>query len=303
MTTMMKNKKSEQPFEMFLHNRYKRVNKFLNKYLAVRSPKNLCAAMRYAVLNGGKRLRPILVYAVGEMYGAKLKALDIPACAIEMIHSFSLVHDDLPAMDNDDLRRGKLTCHKAFDEATAILAGDALAIFAFQIINESKFLTPTQAVVMSKVLSRSSGVSGMAGGQDIDIQSTTKKLRTNKLEQMYLLKTGSLLCAAVRLGAMAANVSDPKELKTLDQFAKNIGLAFQIQDDIFNIESDVEKLGKNVGTDKKFNKVTYPALVGIPAAKAKVKQLWQKAQKILQKLKANAQILQALVDHIKQRDC
>ena len=135
---------------MFLRNRYKRVNKLLNKYLAVHSPKNLCTAMRYAVLNGGKRLRPLLVYAVGEMYGANPKTLDIPACAIEMIHCFSLVHDDLPAMDNDDLRRGKLTCHKAFDEATAILAGDALAIFAFQIINESSFLTPAQAVTMSK---------------------------------------------------------------------------------------------------------------------------------------------------------
>jgi len=299
---MKKNKKSTQLFETFLRNRYKRVNKHLNKYLAVRSPKNLCAAMRYAVLNGGKRLRPLLVYAVGEMYGAELKALDIPACAIETIHSFSLVHDDLPAMDNDDLRRGKLTCHKAFDEATAILAGDALAIFAFQIINESIFLTPTQAVVMSKVLSRASGVSGMAGGQDIDIQSTTKKLSINKLEQMYLLKTGSLLCAAARLGALTANVSDPKELKILDQFAKNIGLAFQIQDDIFNIESDAAKLGKNVGTDKKFNKVTYPALVGIPTAKAKVKQLWQKAESALQKLKANTHVLQALADHIKRRD-
>src|SRR5208282_2669540 len=122
--------------------------------------------------------------------------LDIPACAIEMIHSFSLVHDDLPAMDNDDLRRGKLTCHKAFDEATAILAGDALAIFAFQIINESKFLTPEQAVAMSKFLSLAAGSSGMAGGQDMDIQATAKKLSANKLEQMYLLKTGSLLCAA-----------------------------------------------------------------------------------------------------------
>lgn len=300
---MKKNKKSEQLFEIFLRNRYKRVNKFLNKYLAVRSPKNLCAAMRYAVLNGGKRLRPILVYAVGEMYGASTKVLDVPACAIETIHSFSLVHDDLPAMDNDDLRRGKLTCHKAFDEATAILAGDALAIFAFQIINESKFLTPTQAVAMSEFLSRASGSSGMAGGQDIDIQSVAKKLSTNKLEQMYLLKTGSLLCAAVRLGAMAANVSDPKELKVLDLFAKNISLAFQIQDDIFNIESEATKLGKNVGTDKKSNKITYPALVGIPAAKIKVKQLWQKAENALQKLKANTQILQALVDHIKQRDC
>jgi len=202
----------KQSFEIFLRSRYKRVNKFLNKYLsATREPKNLCMAMRYGVLSGGKRLRPFLVYAVGAMYGARLEALDIPACAIELIHSFSLIHDDLPAMDNDDLRRGKLTCHRAFDEATAVLAGDALAIFAFQLINESKFLAPKQAVAMSKALALAAGASGMAGGQDIDIQSVNNKLSEKKLEQMYLLKTGALLGAAVKLGALAANVSDPKK--------------------------------------------------------------------------------------------
>jgi len=268
----------------------------------MREPKNLCAAMRYSVLNGGKRLRPLLVYAVGAMYGADLKVLDIPACAIEVIHSFSLIHDDLPAMDNDDLRRGKLTCHKAFDEATAILAGDALAIFAFQLINESKFLVPKQAVAMNKVLALAAGPRGMAGGQDMDVQSVNNKLSTKKLEQMYVLKTGTLLGAAVKLGALAANVSDPKEFKILDQFAKNIGLAFQIQDDIFNIESSADKLGKNVGTDKKCHKITYPVLVGMPAAKAKVKQLWQQAEKSLRQLKANTQTLQALVACVRQRD-
>jgi farnesyl diphosphate synthase len=301
---MMMKKISKQSFAMFLRGRRKRVEKLLNKYLtATREPKNLCIAMRYCVLNGGKRLRPLLVYAVGEMYGADLKALDAPACAIEMIHSFSLVHDDLPAMDNDDLRRGKLTCHKAFDEATAILAGDALAIFAFQIINESNFLTSKQAVLISKALARASGSSGMAGGQDIDVQFTGRKISANKLEQMYLLKTGSLLSAAVALGALAANVSDPKELKCLDRFAKDVGLAFQIQDDILNIESNVAKLGKNIGTDKKRNKITYPALVGMPAAKAKVKKLWQRAERSLQQLSADPQVLQMLVEHIRQRDC
>ncbi|MEI8054735.1 MAG: farnesyl diphosphate synthase [bacterium] len=281
----------KQSFEIFLRSRYKRVNKFLNKYLsATREPKNLCMAMRYGVLSGGKRLRPFLVYAVGAMYGARLEALDIPACAIELIHSFSLIHDDLPAMDNDDLRRGKLTCHRAFDEATAVLAGDALAIFAFQLINESKFLAPKQAVAMSKALALAAGASGMAGGQDIDIQSVNNKLSEKKLEQMYLLKTGALLGAAVKLGALAANVSDPKEFKILDQFAKSIGLAFQIQDDIFDMESNADK------------KITYPVLVGAPAAKAKVKQLWQRAEKSLLQLKANTQTLQALVAYIMKRD-
>lgn len=286
-----------------VHARYKRINKLLSAYLKTkREPKNLCAAMRYAVLKGGKRLRPLLVYVVGEMYGAPLKNLDVPACAIEMLHSFSLVHDDLPAMDNDSLRRGKPTCHKAFDEATAILAGDALAIFAFQIINESRFLTPKQAVAMSKVLASAAGPNGLTGGQDIDIQSTAKKLSVNKLEQMYLLKTGSLLCAAVKLGAIAANVTDQKELNSLNQFAKTVGLAFQIQDDLFNIEGNTIKLGKNIGTDKKHCKITYPALVGIPTAKTKVEQLWKSAKKSLQQLKTNPQPLQILVNHIRKRD-
>lgn len=293
----------------FLRSRHKRVNTLLNKYLPVSSEsKNLCAAMRYCVLNGGKRLRPLLVYAVGEAYGANLKALDAPACAIEMIHSFSLVHDDLPAMDDDDLRRGKLTCHKAFDEATAILAGDALSIFAFQIINESTFLEPKQSVLMSRTLAVAAGHNGMAGGQDIDVHSANQaraKARAyhNKLEHMYLLKTGALLCAAVKLGALAANVYDQTELKFLEKFAESIGLAFQIQDDIFNIESSSAKLGKNVGTDKKCNKITYPILVGIPAATEKVKQLWVVAEKSLKQLKINTHILYEFLSWLEQRDC
>lgn len=299
----MKKKSSKQLFVTFLQDRRRRVVRLLSKYCNItREPKNLCAAMRYAILNGGKRLRPLLVYAVGEIYGADLKVLDVPACAIEMIHSFSLVHDDLPAMDNDDWRRGKLTCHKVFDEATAILAGDALAIFAFQIINESSLLTPEQAVVMSKILASAAGPSGMAGGQDIDVQSVNSTLSANKLENMYLLKTGALLRAAVRLGGVAANVDDAKEFEYLDRFATACGLAFQIQDDILNIESSVAKLGKNVGTDKRHNKITYPALVGIPAAKVKVKKLWQAAEKSLTKLKFNSSILLALANYIRHRD-
>lgn len=291
-----------KPFKKFLQSRLKRINNLLQKFLVIHEPKNLHTAMHYAVLNGGKRLRPLLVYAVGEMYGADFKTLDTPACAIEMLHSFSLVHDDLPAMDNDDLRRGKPTCHKAFDEATAILAGDALAVLAFKIINESSFLTDKQAVAISKTLAETAGPDGLAGGQDIDIQSTNKKLDISELMNMYLLKTGSLFHAAIKLGAIASNVNDPKELKNLDQFAKNMGLAFQIQDDILNIESSVKKLGKNIGTDKKHNKITYPAIVGIPKAKTKVKQLWQNAEKSLQQLKVNHGILQEFVDYLKQRN-
>ena len=274
-------------FNIFLHSHCKRINKLLNKYLKIHEPKNLCMAMRYGVLSGGKRLRPLLVYVVGAMYGADLKVLDIPACAIEIIHAFSLIHDDLPAMDNDDLRRGKLTCHRAYDEATAILAGDALVIFAFQLINESKFLTPKQAVGMSQILALAAGACGMTGGQDIDIQSFNNQLNLKQLEQMYLLKTGALFSAAVKLGALAAGISDPKEFKILDQFAKNIGLAFQIQDDIFDIENNSNK------------KSTYLALIGASAARTKIKQLLQQAEKSLSQLKTNAQILQALIIHMK----
>jgi geranylgeranyl pyrophosphate synthase len=286
-----------------INNYYKRTNKILDKYLNQQNePKNLCAAMRYAVLNGGKRLRPILVYIVGNMYGANIKALDAPACAIELIHSFSLVHDDLPAMDNDDLRRGKPTCHKKFDEATAILAGDALAISAFQVINNSKYLAAKQIVAMSNVLALASGPAGMAGGQDIDMQATGEKMRSNKIEQMYILKTGALLVAAVKLGAVAANIYDKKELKLLEQIAQNIGLAFQIQDDIFNIEGDVVKLGKNTKTDKKNQKTTYPELVGMKKAKQKVAFLWEKSTKNMQYLQTKNQLLQDFIGYLANRN-
>jgi farnesyl diphosphate synthase len=299
----MKKHNKQLLFAMLLQRRRKRIDKLLDKYLAVRKSNNLCAAMRYAVLNGGKRLRPLLVYTVGEVYGADFKVLDVPACAIEIIHSFSLIHDDLPSMDNDDLRRGKLTCHKVFGEATAILAGDALSVFAFQIINESSVLLPKQAVAMNKILALASGLDGMASGQDIDVHSAHNQLSLSKLEQMYLLKTGALLGAAVKLGAVAANINDQKELRLLDHIAKNIGIAFQIQDDVLNIESTAKTLGKNIGTDKKRNKATYPALVGMPRAKAKVAQLWQDTEKVVRRLGGDTETLQAFIDSIKQRDC
>lgn len=290
------------PNKEFLSTCYKRLNKLLSRYLTINSEaKNLCVAMRYSVLNGGKRLRPLLVYAIGAMYGAELKVLDAPACAIEMMHSFSLIHDDLPAMDDDDLRRGKPTCHTKFGEATAILAGDALAVFSFQIINESRYLTPVQAIAMNKILASAAGLNGMAGGQDLDMQSATKKLQALKLERMYLLKTGALLRAAVQLGAVAANIDNKKELKILDQFAQDIGLAFQIQDDILNIESSVAILGKNTGTDRKLHKNTYPVVVGMPAAKLKVEQLWQRAKKSLRQLQVPSEVLLNLLGSIIKR--
>ena len=292
-------------YERFLRDRRKRIEFLLNKYLRAISqdgPKELAEAMCYSVLGGGKRVRSLLIYAIGEIYQADIKVLDAPAVAIEMIHSFSLIHDDLPAMDDDNLRRGKPTCHIAFDEATAILAGDALAIGAFQVLSEAKALSAEKKVKIIKVLAQASGPRGMAGGQYIDLHAANKKLNVSKLEQMYLLKTGALISTAIKLGALAADVSGQKELKYLERFALNIGLAFQIQDDVLNIESDVVRLGKNVGTDSERNKITYPALVGMFAAKAKIKNLWSDAEKTLQKLKFKNTILQQLADSVMQRD-
>lgn len=289
-----------------LQNRHKRIDRLLDKYLSnLPGSDNLCQAMHYSVTNGGKRLRPLLVYVVGQMYGAAPKALDAPASAIEMIHCFSLIHDDLPAMDNDDLRRGKPTCHKAFNEATAILAGDALSVLAFQVINQSRALSAEQIVLMNQVLALASGACGIAGGQDLDISFTNNKklkITLEKLEAMYQLKTSTLLSAAVKLGAIAANITNMREIKYLEKFAQNIGLAFQIQDDILNIESSSEKLGKNIGTDAKANKITYPALVGIKKAKIKLEYLWSQAEQNLQKLSVDAGLLQFLLNKIKHRE-
>jgi geranylgeranyl pyrophosphate synthase len=298
--------KSNNPsaFKKFLQNRKKRIDGLLHKQLTAitrKAPKRLADAMRYVTLNGGKRLRPILIYAIGEIYKVDIKSLDAPACAIEMIHCFSLVHDDLPAMDNDSLRRGKPTCHLAFNEATAILVGDALAIAAFQVLGIDKNLTAEKKLLMSKVLAEASGPAGMAGGQYIDLHPSGNKPSRRELEKMYLLKTGALISAAVKLGAIAAGTSK-QQLKLLEQFALNLGLAFQIQDDILNIESNADKLGKNVGTDSAQNKITYPALVGIKQAKKKVAQLWRSTQKILQQLKITDGILQEFTSYVMQRD-
>lgn len=288
----------------FTRNRCKRLDSLLKLHLKAITkggPKTLGDAMRHVVLGGGKRFRSLLVYAVGELYGVDLKLLDAPACAIELIHSFSLVHDDLPAMDDDKLRRGKPTCHIAFDEATAILAGDALAVAAFQILSEANLPAAT-CLKMCRVLAEASGPKGMAGGQYIDLHGVGDKPSVKKLEHMYLLKTGALIYAAVKLGALASNVTARRDLENLDQFALSIGLAFQIQDDILNIEGSAAALGKNVGTDSAQNKVTYPTLVGIPKAKAKIEQLWQQAEQSLRQIKVSDSMLQLLIVSIMQRD-
>ena len=227
--------------------------------------------MRHATLGGGKRIRPLLVYAAGSLFGTDERWLDAPATAVEMIHAYSLVHDDLPAMDDDALRRGKPTVHVAFDEATAILAGDALQALAFSLLAEAP-VSAELRVAWLRSLASASGVSGMCGGQALDVDATGQLQSLAQLERMHALKTGALIRASVRMGALAGTV-DEGTLQVLDGFAQALGLAFQVRDDILDVESSSEALGKTAGKDAAQAKSTYPALLGMEGAKAKLKEL------------------------------
>lgn len=260
----------------------------------------LLEAMRYATLGGGKRLRALLVYATGEALNADLALLDSPASAVEMIHAYSLVHDDMPIMDNDDLRRGRPTCHKAYDDATALLVGDALQSLAFDVLC-SDSLAPIQQSRMVKTLASQSGVFGMAGGQAIDLESVGLQLGLNELQTMHELKTGALIRASVRLGALASSHSDDHTLNKLDNYAKAIGLAFQVQDDVLDVISDTETLGKTQGADINLNKPTYPALLGLDVAKQKAIDLIDSALSELDDLDFDTQILAALAQFVVKR--
>ena len=232
-------------------------------------------AMRYSVLGAGKRLRPTLVYLTGEALGAPLTQLDGPAAAVELIHVYSLVHDDLPAMDDDDLRRGRPTCHRAYDEATAILVGDALQALAFAVLaNEpsSGASTPSR-LEMIRVLARATGTSGMAGGQAVDLAAVGRTLTVTAIEDMHRRKTGALIQGSVLLGALAAGVSGGAELAGLERFGADIGLAFQIQDDILDVEGDPAVLGKSTGADAAHAKPTYPSTVGLESARVRAREL------------------------------
>ena len=259
--------------------------------------------MRYATLDGGKRVRASLVYAAGLAVGARDHALDVPACAVEMIHAYSLVHDDLPCMDDDDLRRGKPACHKTYDEATALLAGDALQSLAFEILANDPALavSPAHRLRMLALLANAAGSRGMAGGQAIDLASGGKTLALAQLEDMHRRKTGALIRAAVLLGAQArANVGAEK-LTALENYSHAIGLAFQIMDDILDIEGKAETLGKNPGMDHARGKPTYPLLLGIPEAKTRAQTLHAQALESLAPLGDNGDILAELAGFIIER--
>lgn len=259
----------------FIAHTNSRLESLFNQYLVADAfpATTLQKAAAYATLNGGKRTRPLLVYLTGRLFDAPWENLDAPACAIEFIHVYSLIHDDLPAMDNSDLRRGKPSCHKAFDEATAILAGDTLQPMAFEVIaKHTCSLSPEQRLEMIKRLSEASGIRGMAAGQMLDIEGVSS---AESLIQMYRLKTGALLTAAVQLGAISAGISDSGVFDALRVFAENIGLAFQIQDDLLDIEGTVETLGKPSGHDQLNSKITYPSLLGVEKSREKIQVLFE----------------------------
>ena len=262
----------------------------------------LAQAMQYGLLNGGKRLRPFLAYATASALGGSWSQADASACALEMVHSYSLVHDDLPAMDDDDLRRGKPTCHIAFDEATAILAGDGLLTAAFEVLANSP-VSDGQRLQLIGILSRSAGAAGMVAGQAIDLSHVGQAMTLEQLENMHRHKTGALILAAVEMGAYSVEAAPGAAvLQGLRHYAEAIGLAFQVQDDILDIESDTATLGKTQGADVALNKPTYPALLGLDGAKAKARELVAEAQQALQVLPGDQSVLRGLAQYIIERD-
>lgn len=253
---------------------------------AEHSPKPLHQAMRHAVLNGGKRIRPLLVYATGQALGAEVSLLDDAALAVELIHCYSLVHDDLPAMDDDALRRGQPTVHIAYGEANAILAGDALQSLAFARLAEAPLPAETR-VELLRELAQAAGAPGMCGGQALDMDATGEKISLAQLERLHALKTGALLRASIRLGALAAAASAEQQ-QLLDQYADALGLAFQIKDDLLDIEGDSATLGKTAGKDAVQDKATFPALMGIEASRQRLAALASSMHNALDALAASA---------------
>jgi len=267
-------------------------------------PQKLHQAMRYCVLDGGKRMRPMLTYCTGKTLGIPPEVLDGIACSVEFIHVYSLIHDDLPAMDDDDLRRGKPTCHVAFDEATAILAGDALQALAFETLAHDTTIhaSPENRLKMISTLTKASGSQGMVGGQAIDLQSVGTKLNLPELENMHIHKTGALIRASVMMATLAKTDIDPVVVAHLDHYAKCIGLSFQVKDDILDEESDTATLGKTQGKDKDNNKPTYPALLGLAGAKQKAQELHESALQSLSIFGSEANLLRDLSLYIIERN-
>ncbi len=292
-------------FRELLHRYQARIEQVLGERLPAPEahPSRLHEAMRYAVLGGGKRVRPFLVYAAGTALGADLQTLDAPACAVELIHAYSLVHDDLPCMDNDELRRGRPTCHIAYDEATALLVGDALQTLAFHTLSraDGAAVEPARRVDMIETLALAAGSRGMAGGQAIDLGSVGRQLDIVELEDMHIHKTGALIRASVRLGALAAPAANDQTLRDLEHYAKCIGLAFQIRDDILDEEGETAVIGKLQGADRALNKPTYPSLLGLSESKRRLGELHEQALASIAGLDAGADPLRWISHYIGAR--
>jgi len=288
-----------------LNHYQQRVNRQLKQYIHSTDPisQALNNAMDYGTLLGGKRIRPFLVYAVGEMLGSTLPSLDPLACAVECIHAYSLIHDDLPAMDDDDLRRGQPSCHKKFDEATAILAGDALQSLAFDIISmpNQSIASQTQIQMINR-LAKASGDQGMCAGQALDLAAENKQVDLVKLETIHNAKTGALIQVSVELAALSKPDLPAEHLRLLTIFSQSIGLAFQVQDDILDVIGDTEILGKPQGSDSLLNKSTYPSLLGLEQAIEKAQLLYQEALHALSQLPYNTELLESFAHYIIKRD-
>jgi len=264
-------------------------------------PERLHDAMRYAVFNGGKRVRPLLTYATGECLGVTPESLDAPAVAIELIHAFSLVHDDLPAMDDDDLRRGKPTVHIQYDEATAILAADALQPLAFSVLARVDGVSDAARSALVRLVADACGSIGMTGGQSIDLSAEGKTLSAQELEHMYSLKTGALIHAAIVSACLLQEDIGATELEALDDFGHAVGVAFQIKDDILDVVGETDVIGKPRGSDEKLGKATYPSLFGIDASRARCDQLLEHALSKLQPFGPAAAPLEWLARYIVER--
>ncbi len=266
-------------------------------------PRRLHDAMRYSTLGGGKRVRAMLVFAAGELADADARRLDIGACAVEMIHAYSLIHDDLPCMDDDVLRRGKPTCHVEFDEATALLAGDALQSLAFQLLAEHELAAdPKAQLAMIQLFAAACGSRGMAGGQAIDLDAVGRSLTLPELELMHILKTGALIRASVLLGARCGNALAPGDFERLDRYAKAVGLAFQVVDDILDEEGDAATLGKTTGKDRAEGKPTYTSLMGVPDARRFAGELLAQARDALAPFGDRAARLLDLAEFVVHRE-
>lgn len=294
---------TEADFHHFAVQTRQRIDSALDRVLPAEStsPEKVHAAIRWSVFAGGKRFRPILLFAVGETFGAAPELLNDTGCALELIHTYSLIHDDLPSMDNDDLRRGRATCHVRFGEATAILTGDALQTLAFKLISEDENLSADKRVRLIAEIARASGTpDGMVAGQGCDLEAESREVSAGELEQIHRLKTGALIIAAARCGAIIADTSEP-ELAAVTNYAAQLGLLFQITDDLLDVTATAEALGKTPGKDQRAKKATYPALYGLEATRKHLMQAHATACSSLDNIDRPTELLHNIADFILQR--